>query len=81
MLAALGERVAFGASELGVGGAVSGHGGFNEQDVSVGEIGDVDVVPAGFAGADDGNVVASEDQFREFVDLAAALVDWAAAVA
>ena len=81
MLAALRERVAFGAPELGVGAAGSGNGGFDEQDVGVGEVGDVDVVPAGFAWADDGDVLAGEDQFGEFVDLAAAGVEGAAAVA
>jgi hypothetical protein len=41
----------------------------------------VDVVPASFAWADDGDVLAGEDQFGEFVDLAAAGVEGAAAVA
>lgn len=41
----------------------------------------MDVVPAGFAWADDGDVLAGEDQFGEFVDLAAAGVDGTTAVA
>ena len=77
MLAALSECVAFGAPELGVG--VFGNGGFDEQDVNVGEVGDVDVVPASFAWADDGDILAGKDEFGELVDLAAALVDGAAA--
>jgi len=81
VLAALGERVAFGAPELRVGGSLARDGGFDQQDVGVREVGDVDVVPARFARADDGDVGAGEDQFGELVDLAAALVDWAAAVA
>lgn len=80
MLAALGESVAFGAPEFGVGGAFAGHGGFDEQDVGVREVGDMDVVPASFARADDGDVLAREDQFGELVDLAAASVDWATAI-
>jgi hypothetical protein len=55
VLATLGESVAFGAPELGVGGFRNG--GFDEQHVDVGQVGDVDVVPAGFAGADDGDVL------------------------
>jgi hypothetical protein len=81
VLATLCERVAFGAPELGVGAAGAGYGGFDEQDVGVGEVSDVDVVPARLARADDGDVLASEDQFGELVDLAAALVNWAASVA
>ena len=80
MLAALGESVALGAPELGVGGSLARDGGFDQQDVGVREVGDVDVVPASFAGADDGDVGAGEDQFGELVDLAAALVDWTTAV-
>jgi len=79
VLAALGECVAFGAPELGVG--VFGDSGFDEQDVNVGEVGDVNVVPAGFAWADDGDVLTGQDEFGELVDLAASCVDGAAAVA
>jgi hypothetical protein len=61
VLATLGECVAFGAPELGVVGTISGYGGFDEQDVSVGEIGDVDVVPARFARADDGDILAGQN--------------------
>ena len=75
MLATLGERVPFGAPELGIAASLAGYGGFDEQDVGVGEVGDVDVVPAGFAWADDGDVLAGEDQFGELVDLAAAGVE------
>ena len=81
VLAALGERVASGAPELGVGAARPRDGGFDEQHVGVGEVGDVDVVPARFARADDRDVLAGEDQFGQLVDLAAALVDWTTAVA
>jgi hypothetical protein len=56
VLAALGESVAFGAPELSVG--VACYCGFDEQNVDVSQVGDVDVVPAGFAGADDGDVLA-----------------------
>lgn len=79
MLATLGQSVAFGAPELGVG--VTCYCGFDEQDIDFGEVSDVDGVPARFAGADDGGVLACEDEFGELVDLAAALVDGASAVA
>jgi hypothetical protein len=78
VLAALGQSVALGAPELGVG--VACDGGFDEQHVDVGQVGDVDVVPAGLAGPDDGDVLAGEDELGELVDLAAAGVDGAAAV-
>jgi hypothetical protein len=79
VLAALGQGVALGAPELGVG--VARDGGFDEQHVDVGQVGDVDVVPAGLAGADDGDVLAGEDELGELVDLAASGVDGAASVA
>ena len=41
----------------------------------------MDVVPAGFAWADDGDVLAGEDEFGELVDLAATRVDGTAAIA
>jgi hypothetical protein len=41
----------------------------------------VDVVPAGFAWADDGDILAGEDQFGELIDLAAAGVDGTTTVA
>lgn len=78
MLAALGQSVAFGAPELGVG--VACYCGFDEQHVDVRQVGDVDVVPAGLSGADDGDVLARQDEFGELVDLAAACVDWASSV-
>jgi hypothetical protein len=78
VLATLGQSVALGAPELGVG--VACHRGFDEQHVDVGQVGDVDVVPAGLAGADDGDVLAGQDELGELVDLAAASVDGASSV-
>lgn len=79
VLAALGENVALGAPELGVG--VACHGGFDQQDVGVGQVRDVDAVPAGFARADDGDVLSGQDQLGQLVDLATSLVDGASSVA
>jgi hypothetical protein len=56
VLAAVGENVAFGTPELCVG--VSCDCCFDEKDEEIGQVIHVDVVPAGFAGADDGDVLA-----------------------
>lgn len=79
VLATLGQNVAFGAPEFGVG--VACHGGFDEQDVDVRQIGNVDVVPASLAGPDDGDVLFGEDELGEFVDLAASAGDGTSSVA
>ena len=56
-------------------------GGLDEQDEGAREIVHVDVVPAGFAGSNDGGFAALESEFGEFVDLAAAGEGGASAVA
>ena len=78
MLAALGQDVALGTPELGVG--VACHSGFDEQNVDIGQVGDVNVVPTGFAGADDRDVLSREDELCQLVDLATSLVDGAPSV-
>lgn len=60
VLTTLGQNVAFGAPEFGVG--VACHGGFDELDVDVRQVGDVDVVPASLAGPDDGDVLFGENE-------------------
>jgi len=60
MLAVLDEVVALFIPELGVGFLVDS--GFGQEDKELREIGYVNVVPARFALADDGNILGGEDE-------------------
>lgn len=79
VLAALCQDVTFSAPKLGV--SVACHRGFDQEYVGVREIRNVDVVPAGLARTDDGNILLGQDELGQFVYLAATAGDGATSVA